>query len=164
MPQLEVSTYTTQIFWLIVTFMSFWFVMAKLIVPKIAEMVELRKRKYDDYILKAEEINKKALAVLKQYEETLAVAKADANEKIAANENELKLFIAEKEKEIDHQLKLKIEENEALLAREKQETLKRLDELSLNIAYQIVQKLELQTADKTSLEEAMTRKGDNIAN
>jgi len=162
MPQLEISTYTTQIFWLIVTFMSFWFIMARLIIPRIAEMVELRKRKYDDYILKAEEINKKALSTLKHYEETLAAAKANANEKITENENELKAFITEKEKEIDNQLRLKIEENEAMLAKEKQETLKKIDELSLNTACLIAQKLKLQSVNRASLEDISTKKGDNI--
>ena len=162
MPQLEISTYTTQIFWLIVTFISFWFIMAKLIVPKIAEMVELRKRKYDDYILKAEEINKKAMSVLKRYEETLAVAKANATEQIVKNENELKLFIAEKEAEIENQLKLKIEENEAVLAKEKAETLKRIDEIALETAYLIAQKLELQSATHKVFEEIAKKDGDNI--
>lgn len=162
MPQLEISTYTTQIFWLIVTFISLWFVMAKLIVPRIAEMVELRKRKYDDYILKAEEINKKALSVLKHYEETLAVAKAKATEQIAKNENDLKIFITQKEEEIDSQLKHKIEENEAILAKEKAETLKKIDEISLETAYLIAQKLELSSVSRASLEEISNKEEGGV--
>ena len=162
MPQLEISTYTTQIFWLIVTFISLWFVMAKLIVPKIAEMVELRKRKYDDYILKAEEINKKALSVLKHYEETLAVAKAKATEQIAKNESDLKIFIAQKEEEIDSQLKHKIEENEAMLSKEKAETLKKIDEISLETAYLIAQKLDLSSANHASLEEISNKEEGGV--
>ena len=60
MPQLEMSTYGTQIFWVLLTFICFWLVMDRFIIPRIADMVEARKRKYDDYILKAEQITKKA--------------------------------------------------------------------------------------------------------
>ena len=160
MPQLEVSTYFTQIFWLITTFISFWFIMAKLIVPKIAEMVELRKRKCSDYILKAEEINKKALLVLQQYEQTLAVAKANAAEQINQNEQELKSFIEAKENEINERLRKKIEENEEMLEKEKENTLKKIDVLALNTAYLISQKLELQSVCNV-LSEKISSKGED---
>ena len=82
MPQLEISTYLTQIFWVITTFIIFWMVMDHVIIPKISDTIEARKRKYDDYIIKAEEINKKALATLERYESTLAAAKSKASEQI----------------------------------------------------------------------------------
>ena len=53
MPQLEISTYLTQIFWVITTFIIFWMVMDHVIIPKISDTIEARKRKYDDYIIKA---------------------------------------------------------------------------------------------------------------
>lgn len=62
MPQLEISTYLTQIFWVLLTFICFWLVMDRFIIPGIAETIDARKRKYDDYLLKAERVNKKALA------------------------------------------------------------------------------------------------------
>jgi len=150
MPQLEISTYMTQIFWLITTFISFWLIMAKIIVPKIEEMVELRKRKYNDYILKAEEINKKALSVIKRYEEAIAVAKAGAGEQIAQNEKELDKFIARTKEDIDNQLKQKIEENEKILEKEKADTLKKIDVLSQGVADMIVKKLEIQSISPLS--------------
>ena len=67
MPQLDFSTYLTQFFWVIVTFICFWFIMDKFIVPKLRDTIEERKRKYEDLILKADKINKKALESLKKY-------------------------------------------------------------------------------------------------
>lgn len=149
MPQLESSTFLTQIFWLITTFVTFWFIMAKLVIPKISEMIEARKRKYSDFILKAEEVNKKALETLNLYEETLSAAKANANEQIAKNEQELKNFITAKENEISEHLKQKIEENNLQLEQERIETLKKIDEISQNAVYAILQQL-----DVTSIKQA----------
>ena len=68
MPQFDVSTYIAQIFWLITTFLCFWFIMDKVIIPKITSTMDERKRKYDELIIKAEKINKKAKASLQKYE------------------------------------------------------------------------------------------------
>lgn len=145
MPQLEISTYLTQIFWVLITFISFWIIMDRVIIPRIAEQIEARKRKYDDFILKAEEINKKAIASLKQYEKALAAAKAQAVEQINLNEAELKQFVAEKEASLNETLKEKIAENEAMLEKEKNETLKKIESLSQNAAFAILEKLEIKS-------------------
>lgn len=42
MPQLDVSSFTTQIFWLVFTFFSFYFIIIKLILPRISQMLKVR--------------------------------------------------------------------------------------------------------------------------
>lgn len=145
MPQLEISTYLTQIFWTILTFISFWLIMDKLIVPKIAETIEARKRKYDDFIIKAEEINAKALASLKNYEEALTAAKANAAVQIKKTEEELKTFISDKEEEINKRLRTQISEQEARLAEEKAATMQKVEEMSESLVYTILEQLEIKS-------------------
>lgn len=162
MPQLEFSTYLGQIFWVLVTFISFWLIMDCFIIPKISDTIDARKRKYDDFILKAEEINKKALVSLRNYEETLTAAKARAAEQIKQNESELKEMIAEKEKEINLLLKEKIAANEAGLEREKGETLKKIEELSQTAALAIVQQLGLKSISEKDIRQIPKEKGKAI--
>ena len=141
MPQLETSTYITQIFWLFTTFFCFWFVMAKFIIPKIAETVEARRRKYSDFILKADEFNKKALASLNRYEETLAAAKEKAAKQISLEEKKLKEYISQKQEEINLQLNQKIKENEIRLIKERAETMKNIETIAESAASVILSKL-----------------------
>lgn len=152
MPQLEVSTFITQIFWLITTFLCFWFVMDKFIIPKTAEMVEARKRKYDEFILKAEEVNKKAMASLKNYEEALTAAKKDAYEQSRKNEAELKAFIKEEEENINTRLKQKIAENEERLLSEKTETMKKIEELSQTAALAVLAELDIKSVSMADIQ------------
>lgn len=42
MPQLDVSSFTTQIFWLVFTFFSFYFIIVKFILPRISKMLKVR--------------------------------------------------------------------------------------------------------------------------
>ena len=56
MPQLDFSVFPSQLFWLAVSFFTMLFVMSKFIIPKTAEMIDLRKAKIDDDLEKADEI------------------------------------------------------------------------------------------------------------
>lgn len=56
MPQLDTSTFTSQLFWLIVCFFSMLFIMSRFIVPRIADILEQRQRKIDGYLNKAHNI------------------------------------------------------------------------------------------------------------
>ncbi len=158
MPQLEVSTYISQIFWLITTFLSFWLIMDKIIIPRISETIEARKRKYNDFILKAEEINKKALSTLNKYEETLAAAKADAARQISENEAELKAFIAGQEAEMTKRLKQKVAENEEKLFHEKEETLKKIEELSQTAAITVLRQLGIKNVTPSNIQKSSSTK------
>ncbi len=158
MPQLEVSTYISQIFWLITTFLSFWLIMDKVIIPRISETIEARKRKYNDFILKAEEINKKALSTLNKYEETLAAAKADAARQISENEAELKAFIAGQEAEMTKRLRQKVAENEEKLFHEKEETLKKIEELSQTAAITVLRQLGIKNVTPSNIQKSSSTK------
>lgn len=157
MPQLEVSTYITQIFWLITTFLCFWFVMDKFIIPRIAETVEARKRKYNEFILKAEDVNKKAIASLKHYEEALAAAKIEAYEQSRQNEAELKAFIREEEENINARLKQKIAENEERLLSEKNETMKKIEELSQAAAVAVLKQLDIKSVSMADIQKVSSK-------
>lgn len=158
MPQLDGSIYITQIFWLLVTFISFWLIMDRLIVPRISEKIEERRRKYDDLILKAEEINQKAQNTLKEYEDRLTVAKNEAIQQIAANEQELKELIAVKQEQMNESLKQKVAESESILQKERAETLAAVDEISKKIATVVVQHLNLPSIDVDDIEHIANQK------
>ncbi len=157
MPQLEISTYLTQIFWVITTFIIFWMVMDHVIIPKISDTIEARKRKYDDYIIKAEEINKKALATLERYESTLAAAKSKASEQIKANEDALKKMIDEREEEITQQLKLKMAEHEQKLEADKASTMAKIEDLSKIAAMTIIKELDLKSISEADINQALKK-------
>ena len=157
MPQLEISTYLTQIFWVITTFIVFWMVMDHVIIPKISDTIEARKRKYDDYIIKAEEINKKALATLERYESTLAAAKSKASEQIKANEDALKKMIDEREEEITQQLKSKMAEHEQKLEADKASTMAKIEDLSKIAAMTIIKELDLKSISEADINQALKK-------
>jgi len=150
MPQLDVSTFASQIFWLIATFLSLWFCMSFFIVPKIAAILEERRRKIDDYVTKAESINKKALNTLEKYEEAILKAKDEAEEKVCREKEKLQAEAEIKKAEINQTLSEEIIRNEKEMQVERAKTLQAVDKVSLEIADLILNKfgVEFKSEDK----------------
>ena len=130
MPQLDLSTYASQAFWMVLCFSLLWLLLSIFITPKIADVLEQRKRKIDDYIRKAEKLNQQAKASLEKYEQTLNEAKAKAAADIAANQKESAAFLAEEERLLNERLNKQIADSEFKLAKEKKETMQQIQNLS----------------------------------
>ncbi len=158
MPQLETSTFVSQFFWLIITFFSLWFIMSWFIIPKIEDILEQRRHKIDGYIQKAEKINKQALQSLDKYEKALNKAKHEAELNIIQSQNELSQSLADKSAEIEDILNRKIADNEYALAKERQETLAAINEISLTLASEILSKLDIANLDKETLKNIVSEK------
>lgn len=78
MPQFDLSTAPSQIFWLVVIFVLFYLVMWRLVLPRMTSVMETRQRKIDDDLARAERLRNEAAAVLADYEKTLAGARSEA--------------------------------------------------------------------------------------
>jgi F-type H+-transporting ATPase subunit b len=80
LPQLDIETYASQIFWLIVTFIVLYFLVAKIAMPRIAEVLEGRQERIEDDLDKAETLKKEAYLVRVEYEKALSSAREEAHE------------------------------------------------------------------------------------
>ena len=143
MPQLDTSTYISQIFWLLVSFFSLWFVVSWFIVPKIEDILKQRRQKIDDFVRKAEKINKQALSSLDKYQKALNKAKQNAELAVIENKQELDKTIAQKKAEIEDVLSRKIADSEYVMAKQKQETLDAIEHIAQNLAESLISKLNI---------------------
>lgn len=160
MPQLDLSTYASQAFWMVLCFSLLWLLLSIFITPKIADVLEQRKRKIDDYIRKAEKLNQQAKASLEKYEQTLNEAKAKAAADIAANQKESAAFLAEEERLLNERLNKQIADSEFKLAKEKKETMQQIQSLSQNLAFDIVQKLGFAEITENDVKAVAAQKGN----
>ena len=157
MPQLETSTYLSQFFWLITSFLTLWFCMAWVIIPKIEEVMEQRRRKIDDFVQKAEKINKQALQSLNKYEKALQKAKNEADILLEQNKIALQESVSKKHTELEDMLNKKIADTEYMLAKERLETLAAINDVSNKLASEILVKLDVEV-NPQKLEEIALRK------
>ncbi len=126
--------------------------MSWFIIPRIEDIMEQRRRKIDGYIQKAEKINQQALQSLDKYEKALKKAKKKANTRIAQNKEDLVKTVSEKYAEIEDILNRKIADNEYMLAKQRQETLDAVEQISQQLADDILIKFGIKKISASNRE------------
>lgn len=80
MPQLDPSTFSPQLFWLVVSFILLYLLMWRVALPRISGVLQERQERIDDDLQKAEQLRTDAQAVLETYERTMAEGRSKAQE------------------------------------------------------------------------------------
>ncbi len=141
MPQLDISTYTTQLFWLAVTFISLLVIIWRLAVPRISDALETRQRRIDDNTNKAAEFKKEAEAAIEAYEQALAAARAEAQSRIAAANAELAVEAQKRESALAETLNKRVAEGESAIAKAVTEALDSLRDAAVEVATAATERL-----------------------
>jgi len=120
-----------------------YFIMAKLIIPRIADIMEQRQNKIDDYISRADEVKRRAEESLEKYRSALSKATAEADKTLEKTQLELSELISRKQNELDQKLKAKIAESEAEIENSKAQALQQIQSVSENLALEVIRKIGL---------------------
>ena len=78
MPQMEFADYVPQIVWLVIAFTTLYFLMAKLALPRITDILETRQRRLDHALELTETLRDDATAALAEYESAIAAARGES--------------------------------------------------------------------------------------
>ena len=80
LPQLDISTWPSQLFWLVVLFGVGYLVMAKIVTPRIGMVLEERRQTLDLDLAKARTASEDAAKIREKYESDLEKARNEASE------------------------------------------------------------------------------------
>lgn len=109
LPQLDMSWWPSQIFWLGLTFIVLYFFMARHFLPAIGGAIEERKNRIADDLDKASELKSQARDAEEDYNTALADAKARAQAIAAQTRSEIDAEIAALQAETDAALATKVD-------------------------------------------------------
>ena len=155
MPQFDASTFASQIFWLAVTFIALYFVMARVVVPRIAEVLEARRRRIEINLEKAAALKKDAAAALAAYEKAIAAAREQARDLIAEAGARIAETAARQEAETARKLALQIAESEAGIARAVNAAMAGVREAAAATAADVALRLVGEQPDRAQAEKAV---------
>ena len=119
LPQLDLATYSSQVFWLIISFVVLYFLVAKIAMPRIAEVLEERQERIEDDLDKAETLKKEAYQVRIEYEKALSAAREKAQEATRHAQEEIAKRSAEAESAAQVKVTVMLEEAEKRIAASK---------------------------------------------
>lgn len=162
LPQLDLGTFPTQIFWLIISFGLLYWIMTKMAVPRIAEVLEERQDRISDDLETAERLNAEAKSVQDAYEQALSDARAQAHGQIKAANDALAAEQAKAEAEHAKKMSRKTKTAETKIAKQRDEALESLMAVASEVAAEATAKLIGVTPDEASVKktvEAVTQEG-----
>ncbi|MEE2761145.1 MAG: F0F1 ATP synthase subunit B' [Pseudomonadota bacterium] len=78
MPQFDVTTFPTQLIWLVIAFIILYVLMERVALPRIGQVLEERQEKIDDNLDAAEQLRTEAESEAEAYEAALVQAREQA--------------------------------------------------------------------------------------
>ncbi|MFC4272262.1 F0F1 ATP synthase subunit B' [Sneathiella chungangensis] len=141
MPQLNIADFPPQLVWLAITFVILYFLMAKVAIPGISEVLESRQNRISSDLEEARRLSEDADKAKADYEQALAEARAKAHGIVS----ELKASMAKEQEaskaELDAELAKKAKAAEASIREAKETALSHVREIAAETAKSAVTKL-----------------------
>lgn len=141
MPQLDTTTFPSQLFWLGVCFLALYFIISYFLVPKIAGVLENRETIREQKINLASTYREEAERLLKAYETRLTEARKESHQRYQAVVNEANLEMAAKKKELLDKLQERLHLAEQDLYRARVEANADMHTVAQEIAGEILKKI-----------------------
>lgn len=141
LPQLDLSTYSSQAIWLVITFVALYFLMNNLALPRIGEVLEERQNRIDDNLAKAEDLKAQANAAASAYEKSLAKARAEASNAIRAEKDKAATQAHDRQAKLSAELAQNIKSAENSINKAKLDALEGIATVAVDVASAAVAKL-----------------------
>lgn len=113
LPQLDLSTFGNQIFWLIVSLLVLYWVVAKIALPRIGAVLSDRQGAITGDVMAAEEFKLKAREAEAAYDKALADARTEAQAIVARNRAEIQAQLDQAIAKADAEIAARTAESEA---------------------------------------------------
>lgn len=151
MPQLDFDTFSSQIFWLVVTFAALYVLLARSVIPRIHDVLESRQNKITHDIDRAEQLRNEAEEAREVYERALKESRAKAQALISESAALMEKSSVVRHAELDAKLTKQLAEAEGNILSAKNSALSKLAPVSKELTQQIVEKLTGQKPKDTEV-------------
>lgn len=140
-PPFDSSTFPSQLLWLAITFGALYLLMSKLALPRIGEILEVRRDRIEGDLAEAERLRQQTDEAISAYETELAEARQKAHEIAEKTRGEIKADIDQKRSKVEADLSKKMAAAEARIQQTKSEALSHVDEIAADTAAVMVTRI-----------------------
>jgi F-type H+-transporting ATPase subunit b len=150
MPQLDLSTFPSQLFWLAVTFLLLYLLMSWVALPRVSAMIVARRARIEGDLERAAQMKAEAEAVMAAYERSLADARAQAQATLKEAMDRFAAEAAERQRKAAEALSAETSAAERRIADAKTQALASLRAVAIDVARTATRKLVGTDVDETS--------------
>lgn len=138
MPQLDISTWPNQIFWLTVTLVVIYLILSRVALPRIGAVLAERKGTITNDLAAAEELKLKAVAAEKAYNDALVAARSEAGKIVASAKADIQKDLDAATAKADVEIAAKATESEKTIADIRQGAVAAVTEVARDTARELV--------------------------
>ena len=140
LPQMDISTFPSQLFWLIVTFTALYLFMWKFVIPRLSTTIEERKDKISNDINDAENLNSEASKILENYDDKMNSASLESNEIVSSSKATMNEYLDKLKKDNEIKINAMITESEKKIHQQKQQSEQEIKKATIDTIKSIVSK------------------------
>ena len=140
LPQMDISTFPSQLFWLIITFTALYLFMWKFVIPRLGTTIEERKDKISNDINDAENLNSEASKILENYDDKMNSASLESNEIVSSSKATMNEYLDKLKKDNEIKINVMITESEKKIHQQKQQSEQEIKKATIDTIKSIVSK------------------------
>lgn len=156
-PQLDVETFSSQIFWLVVCFAALYLLISRSALPRIHEVVDKRKHRKERDLDRAETLSKQANKAKDEYEALQAKAREKSVALVASATRDIQAHQEAENASMDAQIVTMLSDADAAIAAKQQSFRDDLVSLSEELAAALVKEISGKAATKTVLKSSLSQ-------
>ena len=157
MPQLDPSTFATQLVWLIITFVILYLILWKSALPRIASILQDRQERIDDDLEKAEKLKKEAEIALEDYQRIVSDGRRKAQEIIREASQKMAIETTQRQNTLTEKLAKNANKAETRIQNAKNEALKNIESVVSDITQATAHRLTGLQISKTESDFAVSK-------
>jgi F-type H+-transporting ATPase subunit b len=155
-PPFESKNFPSQLVWLALSFVVLYVLLSKVVLPRVASILEARKRRIETDLADAARAKSDSDAAIAAYEKSLADARAGAQALAAKTHQELAAKSEARRKELEAGLTAKLTEAEKKIEATKAAAMKNVSAIATDAAGSIIERLTGSAPDKAAIERAVS--------
>ncbi len=156
LPQLDTSTFASQLFWLLISFAVLYFVISRIAAPKIGGVIADRANRIKSDLDSAARAKRDSEAAMAGYDKALADARAKAIKSSDEMRNAVQAEINAKNDAASKQLAADTSKAEARIGEMRKAAMARVGDVARETASDIVQKLSGEAANQAAIDAAVS--------
>lgn len=161
LPQIDFSTWPSQIVWLVITFVVLYFIMSVFALPRIQSTLEERQDTIANDLDLAAEYDRKALEAEAAYKAALEKARAEARRIADRNQDEIKKQLDVALADAETQISSKTAESRERLSAIRAEASAKAEEVATSVAEALVGRFSPSAVDAGEIRSSVSREIQN---
>lgn len=151
MPQLDFTTFIPQLFWLFLCLTILYFILSKIALPRISDVIEERNDTITDDLDEAKSLSLEAEKVVEDLKSKLEEARSISQKNLMDERQKNLEIISSKRKHFEENVSKEISSSEKEIKKNKIKALKEASSLAEDIAEEIINNLFVKKVSKKDL-------------